>query len=116
MGLPRQQKNLKAGIQQEICHLKKLPDFLYYPEDDYSVGNNIQYIYDYNDSLSTSWNPTSFTSTSWYHSYQENNYAYEKYQEENRNDNYNDWSNDSDWDWDSGSDWDSGGTDWDSDW
>ena len=95
---------------------EKLGEDLYYSEDDYSVGNNIQYIYDYNDSLSTSWNPTSFTSTSWYHSYQENNYAYEKYQEENRNDNYNDWSNDSDWDWDSGSDWDSGGTDWDSDW
>ena len=58
----------------------------------------------------------SVKSTSWYRSYQENNYAYEKYQEENRNDDYNNWSNDSDWDWDSGSDWDSGGTDWDSDW
>lgn len=95
---------------------EKLGEDLYYSEDDYSVGNNIQNIYDYNDSLSSSWNPTSFTSTSWYQSYQENNYAYEKYQEDNQNDNYNDWSNDSDWDWDSGSDWDSGGTDWDSDW
>lgn len=97
-----------------------LGDDLWYSDGEYYAGYNIQDIYYYNDSLSTSWNPTDFEDTTWYQSYESNEAAYDQYWEDHQSsydddDDY-DWSSDSDWDWDSGSDWDSGGTDWDSDW
>lgn len=96
-----------------------LGDDLWYSDGEYYVGRNIGDIYSYDDSLSTSWNPTSFEDTTWYQSYEENLSAYKEYQDSHQSsyddDDY-DWSSDSDWDWDSGDSWDSGGTDWDSDW
>lgn len=96
---------------------EKLGEELWYSDSEYDVGSDINNIYDYNDSLSNTWNPSSFEDTSWYASYESNNRAYERHQEEIQNNNDNDnWDNDSDYDWDSGDDWDSGSTDWDSDW
>ena len=94
---------------------EKLGDDLWYADSKYSVGNDITNIYNYDDSLSTEWNPTNFEDTSWYKSYEENNQKYEQKLEEDRDNNDN-WDNDNDYDWDDDYDWDYGDTDWDSDW